>query len=289
MNDAPRSSTPPRQPPSVAVRHARTSDGRLDVALDVPQDGRLERAGNKSEQLFMSAGLPTSGGAASVGRAAHLATRGSPHVGIGTLKSGGLGLAAALDLEAPHRARAERRADEASTPGLPLPRRPPATSRSRSPSAAWPRTRAAQPRELPSVSVRRETVAVLVAAIVAGAIMSGRPGAFSDDSRPVATRTLASAPPTQPATPCRGRPGVYQRASPVSSSSPTNGQAVRRRPFARRETDGGSARLGLRDRPARRHHHEQPRRRGSPRSRQLHGRRLVPAEVVGTDPSSDLA
>jgi osmotically inducible protein OsmC len=86
--------------------HGRTSDGRLDVDLDVPREmGGTGGPGTNPEQLF------------AVGYAAcfqsallRIATerkldvsgsRITARVGIGLLKSGGFGLAAALDLETP--------------------------------------------------------------------------------------------------------------------------------------------------------------------------------------------
>jgi Ohr subfamily peroxiredoxin len=86
--------------------HARTSDGRLDVDLDIPSEmGGTGGPGTNPEQLFAA------GWAAcfqsSMQRFAFtlkvdlIGTRITARIGIGLLKSGGQGLAAALDLDAP--------------------------------------------------------------------------------------------------------------------------------------------------------------------------------------------
>ncbi len=71
--------------------HARTSDGRLDVDLDVPCDmGGAGGPGTNPEQLFAA------GYAACV-----TGWRITARVGIGPVASGGFGLSVALDLDAP--------------------------------------------------------------------------------------------------------------------------------------------------------------------------------------------
>ena len=86
--------------------HGGTSDGRLDVDLDVPKEmGGTGGPGTNPEQLLAV------GWAAcfqsSMQRFASMlevdlsGSRVTSHIGIGTLKSGGLGLIAALDLDAP--------------------------------------------------------------------------------------------------------------------------------------------------------------------------------------------
>jgi lipoyl-dependent peroxiredoxin len=92
--------------------HGRTSDGRLDVDLDVPSemDGK-GGPGTNPEQLFavgyaacfQSALLRIATGRKLDVSGSHITAR----VGIGLLKSGGFGLAAALDLEAPGISHAE--------------------------------------------------------------------------------------------------------------------------------------------------------------------------------------
>jgi Ohr subfamily peroxiredoxin len=86
--------------------HAATSDGRVDVELDVPKEmGGSGGPGTNPEQLlavgyaacFQSALLRFANG-----RGLDLSeSRVTARVGIGLLKSGGLGLAVALDLDAP--------------------------------------------------------------------------------------------------------------------------------------------------------------------------------------------
>jgi Ohr subfamily peroxiredoxin len=103
--------------------HAGTSDGRLDVDLDVPTEmGGPGGPGTNPEQLF-AAGYAACFQSALLRFAAgrHLdlsASRVTARVGIGTLPGGGFGLAAALDLDAPQLNREEaidlmRRAHEA--------------------------------------------------------------------------------------------------------------------------------------------------------------------------------
>jgi Ohr subfamily peroxiredoxin len=92
--------------------HSRTSDGRVDVDLDVPVEmGGTGGPGTNPEQLFAT-------GYAACFQSALLRyattrkldlsdSRVTARVGIGTLKSGGIGLAAALDLDAPRLSRAD--------------------------------------------------------------------------------------------------------------------------------------------------------------------------------------
>jgi lipoyl-dependent peroxiredoxin len=83
-----------------------TSDGRLDVDLDVPSEmGGTGGPGTNPEQLF-AAGYAACFQSALLRIAAgrKLDVNGSritARVGIGPLKSGGFGLSAALDLDAP--------------------------------------------------------------------------------------------------------------------------------------------------------------------------------------------
>lgn len=92
--------------------HARTSDGRLDVDLDVPSEmGGTGGPGTNPEQLF-AAGYAACFQSALLrfasGRKLDLSgTRITARVGIGTLSSGGFGLSAALDLDAPQISRAD--------------------------------------------------------------------------------------------------------------------------------------------------------------------------------------
>ena len=92
--------------------HARTSDGRLDVDLDVPSEmGGTGGPGTNPEQLF-AAGYAACFQSALLriasGRKLDLSgSRITARVGIGPLSSGGFGLAAALDLDAPQIGRDE--------------------------------------------------------------------------------------------------------------------------------------------------------------------------------------
>jgi len=86
--------------------HARTNDGRLDVDLDVPTElGGTGGAGTNPEQLFAAGWAACFQSALlriAFGRKLDLTgSRVRARVGIGTLESGGLGLAAELDLDAP--------------------------------------------------------------------------------------------------------------------------------------------------------------------------------------------
>jgi osmotically inducible protein OsmC len=92
--------------------HARTSDGRLDVDLDVPSEmGGTGGPGTNPEQLFASgyaACFQSSMLRFAAGRKLDLSdSRITARVGIGPLKTGGFGLAAALDLDAPQIPREE--------------------------------------------------------------------------------------------------------------------------------------------------------------------------------------
>ena len=87
--------------------HARTSDGRLDVDLDVPAEmGGAGGTGTNPEQLFaagyaacfQSALLRIAAGQKLDVSGSHITAR----IGIGPLSSGGFGLSAALDLDAPN-------------------------------------------------------------------------------------------------------------------------------------------------------------------------------------------
>jgi lipoyl-dependent peroxiredoxin len=86
--------------------HARTSDGRLDVDLDVQSElGGTGGPGTNPEQL-LAAGWAACFQSSMMRYAAMRkvdlsAARVIVRIGIGTLKSGGLGLAASLDLDAP--------------------------------------------------------------------------------------------------------------------------------------------------------------------------------------------
>jgi lipoyl-dependent peroxiredoxin len=92
--------------------HARTSDGRLDVELDVPTEmGGTGGPGTNPEQLFAvgySACFQSSLLRLAAGRRLDLTgTRVTARVGIGPAREGGFGLAVALDLDAPGIDRAE--------------------------------------------------------------------------------------------------------------------------------------------------------------------------------------
>jgi osmotically inducible protein OsmC len=86
--------------------HGRTSDGHLDVALDVPTEmGGSGGPGTNPEQLFAVGYAACFQSAllriAAVSKLDLSETRITSRVGIGPLKSGGFGLTAALDLDAP--------------------------------------------------------------------------------------------------------------------------------------------------------------------------------------------
>jgi osmotically inducible protein OsmC len=92
--------------------HARTSDGRLDVDLDVPSEmGGLGGRGTNPEQLFAAGYAACFQSAllriASMRKLDLTGSRITARVGIGVLGSGGFGLAAALDLDAPQIGREE--------------------------------------------------------------------------------------------------------------------------------------------------------------------------------------
>lgn len=86
--------------------HARTSDGRLDVDLDVPTEmGGTGGPGTNPEQLF-AVGYAACFQSAllrfAAGRGIDLGdARLTARVGVGLIPSGGFGLVAALDLDAP--------------------------------------------------------------------------------------------------------------------------------------------------------------------------------------------
>jgi osmotically inducible protein OsmC len=86
--------------------HAATSDGRVEVELDVPKEmGGSGGPGTNPEQLF-AVGYAACFQSALLrfanGRGLDLSeSRVTARVGIGLLSSGGIGLAAALDLDAP--------------------------------------------------------------------------------------------------------------------------------------------------------------------------------------------
>ena len=86
--------------------HSRTSDGRVDVDLDVPTEmGGTGGPGTNPEQLFATGYAACFRSALlrfAAGRRLDLSTsRVTARVGIGLLETGGMGLAAAIDLEAP--------------------------------------------------------------------------------------------------------------------------------------------------------------------------------------------
>jgi Ohr subfamily peroxiredoxin len=90
--------------------HATTSDGRLDVALDVPSEmGGSGGPGTNPEQLFAvgyAACFQSALLRIAAGRKLDLSdSRITARVGIGPAKSGGFGLVAALDLDAPQLSR----------------------------------------------------------------------------------------------------------------------------------------------------------------------------------------
>ena len=86
--------------------HARSSDGRLDVELDVPTElAGKGGPGTNPEQLFAAAYaacFQSSMQRFAAGRKLDLSgSRITARIGIGTLGTGGFGITAALDLEAP--------------------------------------------------------------------------------------------------------------------------------------------------------------------------------------------
>jgi osmotically inducible protein OsmC len=86
--------------------HGRTSDSRLEVDFDVPSEmGGSGGPGTNPEQLLAlgwAACFQSSMQRYAAGRELDLSgTRITSHIGIGTLESGGFGLVASLDLEAP--------------------------------------------------------------------------------------------------------------------------------------------------------------------------------------------
>ena len=90
--------------------HARTSDGRVEVDLDVPSEmGGPGGPGTNPEQLFATgwAACFQSGLLRfAAGKQLELSdSRITARVGIGPVPSGGLGLVAALDLDAPQLSR----------------------------------------------------------------------------------------------------------------------------------------------------------------------------------------
>jgi lipoyl-dependent peroxiredoxin len=92
--------------------HGRTSDGRLDVDLDVPSEmGGTGGPGTNPEQLFAvgyAACFQSALLRIATGRKLDVSgSRITARVGIGLLESGGFGLVAALDLEAPGISRTE--------------------------------------------------------------------------------------------------------------------------------------------------------------------------------------
>jgi osmotically inducible protein OsmC len=85
---------------------ARTSDGRVDVELDIPREmGGSGGPGTNPEQLFATGYAACFQSALlriAAGRKLDLSdSRITARIGIGVSKSGGFGLAAALDLDAP--------------------------------------------------------------------------------------------------------------------------------------------------------------------------------------------
>jgi lipoyl-dependent peroxiredoxin len=86
--------------------HASTSDGRIDVELDVPKEmGGAGGPGTNPEQLFAvgyAACFQSALLRVASGRRLDLSqSRITARVGIGPLRGGGFGLAVALDLDAP--------------------------------------------------------------------------------------------------------------------------------------------------------------------------------------------
>ncbi len=91
--------------------HGRSSDGRLDVELSVPQVmGGSGKPGTNPEQLF-AVGFAACFQSAANGRKLDASgSRIASRVGLGPTGHGGFGLTVALDLHAPHLA-AEQAAD----------------------------------------------------------------------------------------------------------------------------------------------------------------------------------
>ncbi len=92
--------------------HARTSDGRLDIDLDVPSEmGGSSGPGTNPEQLFAAGyGACFQSALLRIASERKLDVAGwriTARVGIGPLKSGGFGLSAGLDLDAPGLSRDE--------------------------------------------------------------------------------------------------------------------------------------------------------------------------------------
>jgi osmotically inducible protein OsmC len=92
--------------------HGRTNDGRLDVDLDVPSEmGGTDGPGTNPEQLFAvgyAACFQSTLLRIASGRKLDLTgSRITSRVMIGPLRSGGFGLAASLDLDAPQIGRSE--------------------------------------------------------------------------------------------------------------------------------------------------------------------------------------
>jgi Ohr subfamily peroxiredoxin len=86
--------------------HARTSDGRVEVDLDIPKEmGGTGGPGTNPEQLFAMGYAACFQSALlrfAAGRKVDLgSSRITARVGIGPVKQGGFGLAVALDLDAP--------------------------------------------------------------------------------------------------------------------------------------------------------------------------------------------
>lgn len=94
------------------VGHGRTSDGRLDLQLSVPEDmGGQGGPGTNPEQLFaVGFGACFQSSVLAVAKGHKLDASDSTvtaRVGIGPTGHGGLGLQVALDLHAPHLSAAE--------------------------------------------------------------------------------------------------------------------------------------------------------------------------------------
>src|ERR1700674_3618829 len=86
--------------------HARTSDGRLSIDLDVPAEmGGARGPGTNPEQLFATGYAACFQSSLLRIAAGHMldvsGSRITARIGIGPLSSGGFGLSAALDLDAP--------------------------------------------------------------------------------------------------------------------------------------------------------------------------------------------